>query len=69
MRGVNNIVLFDLSGTRPTPWFTTNSGHIFTMPEQVVKSQDGVLTSTTFDASASLIPPTSTATSNSTNQR
>ena len=50
MRGVNNIVPFrPVSGTRPTPWFTTNSGHIFTMPEQVVKSQDGsVLASTSF---------------------
>ncbi len=50
MRGVNNIVPFrPVSGTRPTPWFTTNSGHIFTMPEQVVKSQDGsVLSSTSF---------------------
>jgi hypothetical protein len=50
MRGVNNLVPFrPVSGTRPTPWFTTNSGHIFTMPEQVVKSQDGsVLPSTSF---------------------
>ena len=50
MRGVNNIVPFrPVSGTRPTPFMTTNSGHILTIPEQVVKSQDGsVLASTSF---------------------
>ena len=57
MRSVNNIVPFQpADGTRPTPWMTTNTGKIITLPEQIVLSKDGgVLTSTSF-TSAGFVP-------------
>tara|TARA_X000000950_G_C13901850_1_gene655210 strand:- start:60 stop:2396 length:2337 start_codon:yes stop_codon:yes gene_type:complete len=50
MRAVNNIVPFQpVNGTRSTPWFSTDSGVILTIPEQVVRSTDGsILESTSF---------------------
>jgi len=53
MRSVNNIVSFQpMTGTRATPWFTTNTGHILTLPEQTVLSKDGgTLVGTTFGSS------------------
>ena len=50
MRSVNNIVPFQpADGTRPTPWMTTNTGHILTLPQEIILSKDGnVLTSTSF---------------------
>ena len=49
-RSVNQIVPFQpVSGTRPTPWMTTDAGFILTLPEDAVLSSDGgVLGSTSF---------------------
>jgi hypothetical protein len=54
-RAINNIVSFQpVSGTRSTPWMTTDEGFIVTLPEDAVQSQDGgVLSSTTFGSSGS----------------
>lgn len=53
IRSVNNILSFQtMTGTRATPWFTTNTGHILTLPEQTVLSKDGgILDGTTFGTS------------------
>ena len=41
-RSVNQIVPFQpVSGTRPTPWMTTDAGFILTLPEDAVLSSDG----------------------------